>query len=378
MRIYVDPTELASTSRLSKDVAGVAIPLPHLEERTGADLLLSTLSIPCNAENDALLHKHCDAGLLAQLKRHDDLQASITDQRLFYEIFKMRQWTSRPWLVVTGAVLSSEGGKAVIADVEQSIQNPNRATYFEVYGREGLDFSAVDAALDAFTYYGGYVKFLQAEDFLMPWLQRQEKALLDIQSGKVKELMPRQAQRDIVGPTKVSWLASLFSGVGQKTAKAIFTKLEEIFGQEAELYQAIAYLTNYASNEISGVTLADVEMWRDFIGLPKELDGNPPLYATLGLEWRLKDTGEVYWRGQCQSDKHYRNDGPIDRVYTVETLRSLLGYDYQVTYKMGDKIVDVYGTFDSIVVDGQFEWLNIDGIKVRLDLIENIELMLEE
>ena len=168
MRVFVDPTELRPGSRLPPAVAAVAEPLPQLEARTGADLLLSRLPIPISS--DSLLKRHCEEGLLAQLKRWSDLQNAITtEQRLFREIFEMRNWTPRPWLVVSGLLFPHQD-KAVVGEIEQVSPISNGMVRMNAIGREGLAYAAVDAALDAFAYYGGYIKFLPDNDLLLPWL----------------------------------------------------------------------------------------------------------------------------------------------------------------------------------------------------------------
>ena len=166
MQLYVDPTELAGHSCLPTVVAALAKPLPQLEARTGADLLLSILDIPISS--DLLLQRHCTSGLLVQLKRHNDLQSSITtEQRLFHQLYKMKQWCERCWLVVTGVLLSSEQ-HAVIGEVGRETVSAGGFVQTQVAGRQGIHYNAVSAALDAYAYYGGYVRFIPTDEQLLP------------------------------------------------------------------------------------------------------------------------------------------------------------------------------------------------------------------
>jgi hypothetical protein len=83
-KLYVDPSELKSDSKFIK-CRGIKdldfVPLPGLEERTGADILISPSNLP-NPINEFLLKMHLDQGaLLVQLKFGFDLVASIIDGR---------------------------------------------------------------------------------------------------------------------------------------------------------------------------------------------------------------------------------------------------------------------------------------------------------
>lgn len=381
MFIFVDPTELGPGSRLPGNVAAVAKPLPQLEAMTGADLLLSPLPIPATSE--PLLRRHCQAGLLVQLKRWGDLQSAITtEQRLFREIFAMRDWTPRPWLIVTGMLFEHEG-KAVVGELESTTALGNSMIKAAVVGRQGLDYAAVDAALNAWAYYGGYIEFAPHNGLVLPWLERQFKALNDIAAGKVTHLQPRGFQRQLEGPTRITWLAALLDGVGEKTAQAIFDKLQTFGIPEPTLYDALAFATTYAATEVPGITTERVSNWRMLLGLDhfeiKAAD-LPATYSTLGISYRLRETGEVYWRAPYCERFHYRNRGMIetDAVFTVATLRNLLGSPWVVVYTEGNRKQRVNGLLQGIAIDAHYEWLEVitlDGTlaRVRLDWIDDLE-----
>lgn len=290
MQLFADPTELVSASRLPEEVAEACTPLPLLEDRTGADLLLSILSVPLPSESDSLLRKHCESGILVQLKRHNDLQSAIvTEDRLFYEILKMRQWCERAWLVVSG-VLFSANGKAVIGEVKNKSLLRNKMVKANVLGRQGLSYAAVDGALDAWRYYGGYAKLMSDNNELMGWLKRQARVLEAIEEGQVRELAPRSTQRELQRPGKVSWLAALFDGIGRKTAAHIFEILEQR-EWDCSLLGAIRYVTDYDAVEIPGITEDRVREWRAHLGLKD----HPGTYATIGIQWRNLDKNEVFY-----------------------------------------------------------------------------------
>jgi len=301
MRLFVDPTELAPQSRLEKAVAGVAIPLPGLETRTGADLLLTLSKAPLTADSpDALLRIHCNAGILVQLKRRGDLMTAITtEQRLFYEVQKMAEWSSRSWLVVTGMLFEHQG-KAIIGEVKgtASLHAASETVVAQVAGRPGLAFNAVDGAVDAWRYYGGYAKFLP-DGHLMSWLKRQAQLVQAIMAGEVTELKPRGPQRELKAPTTASWISALFQGVGIKTAHAILSKLEEESKEglldrnnalPIDLITAITYILDYRAAVIPGITEEMIAGWRNHFGL---LQTNG-MYETLGVQYRDRETGAIW------------------------------------------------------------------------------------
>ena len=391
MRIFADPTELREGSTLPKDVAAVATPLPGLEEKTGADLLVSILDAP--ALSDTLLKRHCEYGALVQNKRWLDLQSSITDKRLFYDILKMREWCPFPYLAISGVPFDFNG-KAVIGELKSVRQLPNKlvegkliATIeADVLGREGISYNALMGALSAWRYYGGYVEFLADNNHLLKWLQQQAGALQDIKDGKVTELMPRSKWRDITGPSKVAWLASLFDGIGQKTARAIFDKVGELTNDpDPSLYKALTYVTDYSATCIPGITTERIAGWREFLGLHagEETHLTPALYATLGIEWRLQDTGEIYWHGLAMSH-HYRNDGAIkpEGVNTPYYFRDLLNDgSFTLTYSADGQEKQVTGELINVLMERKFEYIlvkqNPDDesslVSIRLDLITKVE-----
>jgi hypothetical protein len=279
-------------------------------------------------------------------------------------------------------VLLHSTGKAINGKVESVRPMVGNMMNFTVTGRTGLGYSAIDAALDAYAYYGGYIKQLPDDALLLPWLKRQAKALQEIQDGKITELMPRSKWRDITGPTKVAWLASLFDGIGQKTAEAVFDKIAELTGNtDPTLYQAVAFVTDYNAATIPGITRERISGWREFLGLHagEETHLTPALYATLGIEWRLFDTGEVYWHGPAMSH-HYRNDGAIrpEGVNTPYYFRDLLrDGPFTLTYLAEDEEQTITGELLYVHFEKKFEYIYVNGpddvVPIRLDLITKVD-----
>ena len=92
--ILLDPTERLVIDNLSSLSPTI---LPHLEDRTGADMVLSIWSAP--AKTDALAWKHVERGAGYQLKRGVDIVGSVQDGRLMQQLVRMLDWWDAPWLV---------------------------------------------------------------------------------------------------------------------------------------------------------------------------------------------------------------------------------------------------------------------------------------
>ena len=120
---FIDPSETRKGTKMPVDAQEIFIELPGLEERTGADFLLSSLQMP--AANDALLRRHCEAGILVQRKSGLDLPSSIIDGRLSHSLGKMLEWCKRPWLLIVGN-LTEQSGKVSVGG------SPSNLTYGQV------------------------------------------------------------------------------------------------------------------------------------------------------------------------------------------------------------------------------------------------------
>jgi hypothetical protein len=266
MRIAADPTELHKRSTLSKAVKERAVQFNGLEERTGADLLLSSLPLPFVP---GTLERHCESGFLVQLKRWADVQTSIVsdDNRFFRSLFKMQRFTSYPWLIVTGVPFKDEMAKVVVGKVSSSTRRGGNSTAV-VTGRPGISYAAYLGAIGAWQLRGGYYMTVQSEEDMTWWLNRMGE-LLD--EDAIHELKPRPAYQELRGPTRVSWLSALFHGIGPATSRKIWDYLDSVYihnsTKEPALIDAISFCTSSEAAEIPGITPEMIEDWRDILGL---------------------------------------------------------------------------------------------------------------
>jgi ERCC4-type nuclease len=196
--LFVDPTETRSTSRLPQSVIDRAAVLPGLEDKTGADILVSPLSIP--AASDTLLRRHTEAGLLVQRKSGGDLASSITDGRLARSLMKMLEWSPRAWLVVC-ARLDRIGERATLD------------------GRETLGYSAIIGSLDWWQLRGGYYTTLTDDSALLAWLGGWMDRLRTLGENPIKVLV-RNPQQSLAEDRQRSFLMAL-PGIGEERAGAL-------------------------------------------------------------------------------------------------------------------------------------------------------------
>ncbi|MBD3251298.1 hypothetical protein GF380_02380 [Candidatus Uhrbacteria bacterium] len=338
--------------------------LPGLEEQTGADMLISILSIP--ASSDTLLRKHCESGALVQLKRWGDLQSAITtEQRLFHEVQAMTSWSRMSWLVVSG-VIFPVNDRCAIGKIENVKLLRNNIARVTARGRKALAYNSVLGALLAWRIYGGYVEFLPDNDKLLSWCKLVARLLEAIDEGAHTELKPRSALRELREPGPVSWLAAMFKGIGRKTAEAVFLHLKEQTGQPATLYQALAYVTSYRACDIPGITKERVAEWRHLLGL-RYIEGtkiNPPMYQALALESLRVDTGKPFLPWNDESE------------FSVAALKPLCGIGAYARVKHTGG--EVAGLLMAVQVESVNDWLILEDKdqtrEVRLDTITDIVL----
>jgi len=84
-----------------------------LEDMTGADLIITPLSLP--TKSDAMLKRHAREGLCVQRKDINDFITSFfqTDNRLPNQLLRMCQVTEIPWLLIVGDLKCDKEGMSV-------------------------------------------------------------------------------------------------------------------------------------------------------------------------------------------------------------------------------------------------------------------------
>jgi len=189
--IVVDNSELASDSRLP------AIPNSKssttLEALTGADILITPLTIPCRSEK--LMRVHIKAGaLLVQRKSGQDLVMSI-GERLNTALARMRSVGARQFQ----CVLLSTGYYAPKFDNKNSLwvgvlkSDAKKGKPYIWWKDVPRSYQALQTSLRHFAYRGGVYIPLTCDDEIPGWCKRTEEELIAFHKGEmsvIKQVWP--------------------------------------------------------------------------------------------------------------------------------------------------------------------------------------------
>lgn len=160
--IYFDPTESRHGTRLAYSILQVGKELVGLEEKTGADILITTTSIPggnvLKPPGSIVLKNVADRGFLIQRKSNGDLLNSIPN--LLAILRKMRQWGRSHWLGVSGVFVKSRENMVVVE---------GRTT--------GWKWNALSGALDAWQIAGGNLHMEETDNDLGEWILKMDERL---------------------------------------------------------------------------------------------------------------------------------------------------------------------------------------------------------
>lgn len=249
MAYFIDPSETRKGTKMPVDAQEIFIELPGLEERTGADFLLSSLQMP--AANDALLRRHCEAGILVQRKSGLDLPSSIIDGRLSHSLGKMLEWCKRPWLLIVGN-LTEQSGKVSVGG------SPSNLTYGQVI-----------AAVDWYQMRGGFVTILEDADKVYIWCLEQQERLIKVLGSPTKEIHERMPDQVLTWPPR-PWVRTL------RTLPGIDIKLGDLIAEQSgSLAAALINLTSHywlteAGARPHGIGEKTIRRVRNYMGMREE------------------------------------------------------------------------------------------------------------
>lgn len=240
--------------------------VPDLEEWTGADLMISPLSLPVT---EVLLSKHLERGaILIQIKRGHDLVASIIDNRLNSSLAKMRACgakQSQCLLLFVGNLFNADG-KCVINGTEAKMYGDR--PYWQVYG-----------AMSKWWKRGGVVESLPRFDMLPDWARMTERHLKEMLNDKHVQVYPddRFYLADANDPLQelelvTDWRRTLASipGLGPKRIEALYKVMgsgELSQFSQMTLLQALVWLTTYEFAKQAGIGAGLVDNIRRWIGI---------------------------------------------------------------------------------------------------------------
>jgi hypothetical protein len=269
MATVVDPSELRKSSKLKKYLSDVDYkPLPGLEARTGADVMISPdgLLFP---KNDALLRHHIKSGSkLLQVKFGHDLAQSITDDRFNEALLRMLQIGAQSWqclLTFVGTLGMFEDGLAKINGQK-------------TYGVP-MKWKQINAALISWSEKGGSLDALVSSGkMLQAHFANHQRRINEIREGKNEKLVwPSQEPiYDKIDKSNLSpiqqWAAAIelkpvndfrvllraIPDVGPERATQIFDWMR-LNGKKMSFYGFLKVLGSNELLEVSGIGKGTLE-----------------------------------------------------------------------------------------------------------------------
>lgn len=228
--------------------------LPHalvtsLEERTGADIVLSIWDAP--ATTTALQWRHVNSGVGYQLKRGADLISSIQDGRIMHQLARMRQTWDECW-----AVHVAEISMATISDDWEPVIDGIQ---------QGWPYSSYLSAVRNWQRAGGYWITLDSNYPFAQWIQDE----LDRMSRDTDERLVRKPQVKLLPLSPQEETLATFPGIGPTRAHALWMALTEHEAAQT-LTQALVWLSDGWATKAEGIGKGVVRAARVHLGLDDE------------------------------------------------------------------------------------------------------------
>ncbi len=252
--VYVDPSELKSSSKFAKCIGDFPIqPLPGLEERTGADSMIGFAGMPAPT-NDALLGLHIKAGaLLVQVKFDFDLIASIIDGRYKASQEKMHsigaQWDQCILLFIAQVFEARDHNEFMIngqyaSDIVPAAKNFTFGHYVEqrmMWAKRG-----------------GIFENIVMEHKVNDWLIAAGNTIKKCRNEPVKEVWEPRQKLALVSDWR-NLLVNL-PGISQKRAMLLYNALEV-----KSWYGFVAALMDDSLLDVSGIGLGTIEKIKRYL-----------------------------------------------------------------------------------------------------------------
>lgn len=224
MTIFIDPTESRQGTNLPQKIIDISTPLPGLESKTGADILVSPLSLP--ATTNSLLERHCNAGMLIQRKHLMDFPASIVDDRLTHSLMKMLDCSPNSVLAIIGYVFHLDDGTGIMAEATD-IKGYGSRWIVTCEGRKTLHHNALYGAIDWYELRGGYVRMFSDNDSFVMWLGKRLDFLRAIEKLEDNDVTKRVQRQKIVSQNATSALLEILPGIGSVRARELIEKFKQ-------------------------------------------------------------------------------------------------------------------------------------------------------
>ncbi len=253
MPIIIDSSELRSNSTMPEIPNSVESSI--LEEITGADFMISQLSIPTTTPT--LIEKHIESGALMVQRKHGlDLSSSV-GERLNSSLAKMVATgakQSQCILLFVGFLTEDDEGFAVI--------NKQRAH---------MPFLSVQGAISKWHDRGGVYENLSRPKSLPEWCRMKLRHLNEYKQLPIKRVLQKPAKIEEFNSLQIPVLVEdgrnlliVLPGIGLKTANILF---KEFDGNVSEILCWLSDTDMKTKQKIKGIGPKTVENFRKFIGI---------------------------------------------------------------------------------------------------------------
>lgn len=224
MTIFIDPTESRQGTNLPQKIIDISKPLPGLESKTGADILVSPLSLP--ATTNSLLERHCESGMLIQRKHLMDFPSSVVDNRLTHSLMKMLDCSPNSILAIIGYIFHLDDGTGIMAE-STNIKGYGSKQIVTCEGRKTLHHNALYGAIDWYELRGGYVRMFADNDSFVMWLAKRLDFLRAIEKLEDGDITKRVQRQKIVSQNATSALLEILPGIGGIRARELIAKFQQ-------------------------------------------------------------------------------------------------------------------------------------------------------
>lgn len=245
--IYIEPNEILS---------GLYDDIPHeicnhLEEWTGADLMITISGFPVNTKSLVELHIK-NGAILVQRKSGMDLISSFGN-RLNTSIERMRNagaYQTQCALLFIGTIKENVDGKAVIDEYTSDYTLTNVMGAIEAWIERGGVFSIIETGK------------------LKHWLTIKENHLKQYAKEKIKYIYQEPSMQGIQSVNDWRITVSTFPMMGVVKTQALRKALLKEFYQP-DLITALIWITDsrYA-HKIEGIGSETIKACREWLGLP--------------------------------------------------------------------------------------------------------------
>lgn len=282
--LFHDPSEARSDSRCPKELFEQSRPIPKLEEMTGADFILSTLSKPPRTE--AIIREHSEAGaLFVQRKSGNDLLSSVDDRRIFQATVKMMSTGAR----MSQRILLTTGIFAPAYDALETDSDEPATSVGQIFVEPGtwpsiawvtnhhLKWEHFITAMSKSVDRGLRWEQLLTDEEIVSWFAMKRRHLIEYADKSIRHLFPTpefpeqidtRAEALQIPVVVDDWRLALscVPGFGPAKIQAIAE-----YAPTAYVWPMLSDLSNVGRALPKGIGKKAVDTFRDFFEIPDEM-----------------------------------------------------------------------------------------------------------